>query len=181
LVWDVSGSTAQVIATSDAINSPQSWSFDFVNIPGITDTSKTPPDGTDICNGATDGSCNTGKIMDQYPDSNFSAAGLCYGITSDNSGEVPPGTWYLPAICQMGGSGQGAGCSSDLPIPNNIDTNLVQLGFGGLEGTYWSSTESSSDPQYLAWWQYFISNSGSNQGHDYKDNPYVGIRCSRAF
>ncbi|MDR3443056.1 MAG: hypothetical protein P4L65_08570, partial [Legionella sp.] len=181
LVWDVSGSTAQVIATSDADGTPVYWSVDFFNIPGITETSTVATGNA--CNGATDGSCDTGKIIAQYIDTPYTyyAAGLCYGITSDNSGEVPPGTWYLPAICQMGGSGQGAGCSSDLPIPNNIDTNLVQLGFGGLEGTYWSSTEASSDPQNLAWWQYFISSSGSNQGRDYKDNSYIGIRCSRAF
>lgn len=176
LVWAVSGSTAQVIQTSDVTDSPINWSQDYTNIPGISETSTTA-DG-DACNGATDGNCNTGQIEANYgvPYANY-AAGLCYGITSDNSGTVSAGTWYLPAICQMGSSGGSAGCSSGLA---NIDTNLVQLGFGGLAGTYWSSTEFSlNNPQLSSWAEYFSTGTSFQSGGD-KD-VQLGVRCSRAL
>ena len=173
LVWAVSGSTVQVIPTSDATGSPKVWSPTNNNISGITETSTAPP-----CNGATDGACNTVVIVAYYgpiPTANY-AAGLCYGITSDNTGSVSAGTWYLPAICQMGGTGQGAGCVSGVA---NIDTNLVQLGFGSLDGYYWSSTEYSGIPTDFAWYQDFAAG-GSNQLYD--DKGYaLGVRCSRAL
>lgn len=172
LVWAVSGSTVQVIPTSDATGSPQVWSNTLDNIPGITETSTAPP-----CNGATDGACNTGQIVALYttPYNNY-AAGLCYGITLDNTGSVSAGTWYLPAICQMGGTDQSAGC---VPGVANIDTNLVQLGFGSLAGGYWSSTEDSGNPTDVAWGQGFAAG-GSGQ---YYVNKVVslGVRCSRAL
>jgi hypothetical protein len=176
LVWAASGPTGQVIQTNDATGSPMNWSQNLINIPGITETSTTA--GMDACNGATDGNCDTGQIVGHYgtPYTNY-AAGLCYGISSDNSGTVSAGTWYLPAICQMGGSGQGAGCSSGLA---NIDTNLVQLGFSGLSGYYWSSTEFSNSPLIGAWAEYFASGGGSNQSAINKMNQF-GVRCSRTL
>ncbi len=176
LVWSVSGTspsaTALVIGSGNA-SSSQVWSTDFFNIPGITETSSAPP-----CNGATDGACDTGQIEAHYltPYINY-AAGLCYEITSDTSGTVTIGTWYLPAICQMGGASQGAGCSSGLA---NIDTNLVQLGFSGLAGGYWSSTEYSGLPTSVAWYEDFASGSGSGQCFNPKSNPF-SVRCARAF
>ena len=125
LVFSVpTASTALVLASSDA-SSSQLWSPSYDAIAGITETSAAPP-----CNGATDGACDTAQIEAYYgtPYANY-AAGLCDEITSDNSGAVTLGTWYLPAICELGGSGQGAGCSSGMA---NIDANLVQLGFSGL-------------------------------------------------
>jgi hypothetical protein len=180
LVWSVSGTspsaTALVIGSSDASNL-QYWSTGFVNIPGITETSLTS--SRELCNGATDGACDTGQIEAYYktPYDNY-AAGLCYRITSDSSsGTVAEGTWYLPAICQMGGAGQGAGCTLGLA---NIDTNLVQLGFSGLSGSYWSSTESSGSPLKYVWLENFASHSGSGQSRDLK-NVRFSVRCARAF
>ncbi|MDI1351884.1 MAG: hypothetical protein PSV35_03800 [bacterium] len=174
LVWAVSGSTVQVIATTNAARS-LNWSQNSLNIPGITEID------TYICNGLTvsganDGACNTGQIVAKYgtPYDNY-AAGLCYGITLDNSGSVSAGTWYLPAICQMGGASQGAGCSSGLA---NIDTNLFQLGFGGLTGSYWSSTEYSVVPDALAWLKFFASGGSGVQFHLVKSAQF-GVRCSR--
>lgn len=74
--------------------------------------------------GGTDGPCNTNQIQAFYgtPYTNY-AAGLCYQISSDNTGSVPVGTWYLPAICQISyQSPPIASCLQGLP---NIDTNLV--------------------------------------------------------
>ena len=180
LVWSVSGispsATALVIDSSNTAIG-QAWSTTNFNILGITETSVLPGAA---CNGATDGLCNTGQIESHYvtPYTNY-AAGLCYGITSDNSGAVPLGSWYLPAICQMGGASQGAGCSSGLA---NIDTNLVQLGFGGISSSfYWSSTEYSLNPSSVAWLQFFGSNGGSLQTHPNKTIPNFNVRCVRSF
>jgi hypothetical protein len=156
LVWSIDSSTiAEVIDTSD-LTSTQ-WGNNVVTnaqslINGISNTS------------TIDGTSGIGT----------SAAVNCYNSTS---GGVSTGTWYLPAICQMGGAGQGAGCSSGLA---NIDTNLVQLGFSGLSGSYWSSTEYSGGPTFFAWFENFASGSGSNQDIDVKDNPF-SVRCARAF
>jgi multisubunit Na+/H+ antiporter MnhB subunit len=171
LVWAIFGSTVQVTATSDAIGSPQLWSTTNDDIPGITQTSFEPP-----CNGGTDGACNTAVIVDFYPATPTTdyAAGLCYGITSDNTGSVPAGTWYLPAICQMGPS-LGTGCG----VGASLYTSLAQYGFGNFSGNYWSSTEVSFDSTNFAWYQEFLSGSISQQGAS-KDNTF-GVRCSRAL
>lgn len=62
------------------------------------------------------------------------AAGLCYNIN-------PLGNWYLPAICEVGGSNLiGSPCST---TSNNMYDNLYAKGFGNFDTTryYWSSTE----------------------------------------
>ena len=172
LVWSVpTASAALVLADSDA-NSSQQWSPTFVNIAGITETSAAPP-----CNGATDGACDTGRIEAVYgtPYTTY-AAGLCDEITSDNTGIVTMGTWYLPAICELGGAGQGAGC---LPGLANIDANLVQLGFGGLNAdAYWASTEYAAVPTPYAWAENFAAGGGSFQDAINKHADF-GTRCAR--
>jgi trimeric autotransporter adhesin len=171
LVFSVqTASTALVLASNDA-SSSETWSTNYVNLPGITETSTAP------CNGATDGACDTAQIAAYYgtPYTNY-AAGLCDEITSDNSGAVTLGTWYLPAICELGGSG-GASCASGLA---NVDNNLVQLGFGGLSGIYWSSTEYSASPSFQAWAQYFAAGGGTTQGSQVKANVFA-TRCARSF
>ncbi len=173
LVWSVpTASTALVLASGDASSSNE-WSSADNNIPGIIETSTAPP-----CNGASDGACDTAQIEAYYgtPYTNY-AAGLCDEITSDNSGTVPLGTWYLPAICELASSGQGASCSSGLA---NVDTNLVQLGFGGLSSFYWSSTEYSPFPVNVAWAQYFAAGGGSVQ-EGLNKNILVSTRCARAI
>jgi predicted RNA-binding protein with TRAM domain len=172
LIWSVpTASTALVLASSDA-SSSQAWSPTLDNIAGITETSTTP------CNAATDGACDTAQIAVYYgtPYTTY-AAGLCDEITSDNSGAVTVGTWYLPAICELGGAGQGAGCLSGLA---SIDTNLVQLGFSGLNNVYWSSTEYSGNPTFGAWLQGFAAGGGSYQTIIIKNSQF-GTRCVRAM
>ncbi|HSB96820.1 MAG TPA: hypothetical protein VLC91_10235 [Spongiibacteraceae bacterium] len=176
LVYAVSGTSpsakALVIAGSNA-SSSQRWSVSSDNISGITETSTAPPAA---CNGATDGACNTGQLDAFYgtPYSNY-AAGLCQQISSDNTGAVSLGTWYLPAVCEMGGA--GANC---VPGSADIDTNLVQLGFGGLSGSYWSSTESSGAPLSTAWFADFATGGGSSQNNAFKSNSF-GVRCARSI
>jgi hypothetical protein len=174
LVWDVTSTSAQVLATSDASTSLQVWSPDYYDI-GVNENSTSP------CLGATDGSCDSGQIAAHYlTPYNAYAAGFCYEITTDNSGTVSLGTWYLPAICQMGGAGQMAGCAAGLA---NIDTNLVQLGFGALanNGYYWASTEASANPTYSAWTQYFALGGYSLQNTSAKVINALRVRCARSI
>lgn len=175
LVFGVpSGSSALIVASSDA-SASLVWSPAYNNIPGITEISMAPP-----CNGDSDGACDTGQIVALYgtPYSNY-AAGLCDEITSDNSGAVVVGTWYLPSMCEMGASGQGAACGAGIA---NIDSNLVQLGFITLSATYyWSSTEYSGIPTGEgAWAQHFASAGASTQGAFLK-NDQLSVRCVRAI
>lgn len=155
LVWAVSGSEAQVIDTTDLALTP--WgNFVVTNAQSLTN-----------------GFQNTSKIQ-STSDIGTSAAVNCYNSTV---GGASVGTWYLPAICQMGGSGQGAGCVTGTA---NIDTNLVQLGFGGLSGFYWSSNEFSGSPTGLASYENFSSGGGSGQGY-FSKSISLGVRCSRAL
>lgn len=179
LVFSVPNSTtALVVASSDAgISGP--WSMDLVDIPGTTETSTAPP-----CNGGSDGSCDTAEIVAHYgtPYSDY-AAGLCYEITADNSGAVALGTWYLPAVCEIGSSGEGAGCPTGIP---NIDANLVQpgfmaqLGLGGPSGLYWTASEYSGMPDQGAWIQVFVPGGGSQQAGS-KNGNSIRTRCARAI
>ena len=156
LIWKVSGATVQVIDTANLSSSEQWGNLVTTNAQSLTD-----------------GSSNTSTIHDTGG-IGTSAAVSCYNSIN---GGASIGTWYLPAICEMGGASQGAGCSSGLA---NIDTNLVQLGFGGLSSFYWSSTEVSSGSQSAAWLQDFASGGGSGQYPNFKLNGH-GVRCSRAL
>jgi len=117
--------------------------------------------------------CNWGAAIGQQPGTGGNAANICYSITTDNTGGViTAGTWYLPAICEMGPSGGGANC----PVGTaNIYTNLSSLDFGGLSAkAYWSSTEFDAD---VAW--------GFDFGVGYQTFttkvPTRGVRCVRAI
>ncbi len=170
------GSTAVVVGSSD-LSSYAAWSPTLNVVPGITETSTVA--GGAACNGAGDGACDTGQIATLYgAPYNAYAAGDCHQITTDNSGAVAVGTWYLPAICEMGGSGQGANCPTG---EANIDTNLVQHGFIALSGTYWASTEWSSATQNAAWVQTFATGGGSHQDAYNKSGGAnsLAVRCVR--
>lgn len=94
----------------------------------------------------TDGAANTNTIVNADPGG--AAAAAC---ANDTSGGSLPGTWYLPAICQIDGSSSLAGCAAGTA---NIRDNLTAFGFGGLDthrAIYWSSTENSTSPTSAAW------------------------------
>jgi hypothetical protein len=178
LVWSVdpaapaSPTSVQVIDTADLSSSPEPWggygtavgssAQSFTNGSSAAGTLPVPDNAAG----------NTSAIFMALGAGN--AAGDCYNNNPD--GTTAAGTWYLPAICQMGGSGGNANCAPGLA---NIDTNLVQLGFGSLAGYYWSSTEDSVAPQLTAWFESFASG-GSFQAFDAKNAPH-GVRCSRAL
>ena len=154
-----------------------------------------------LCNGNSEGACNTGNIVTFYNQfitnntlgngglSHFTAstgptnityyaAGLCKQAISGSS------DWYLPAICEMGYDTllQGSGCgTSGAPTLQNIQSSLIDSsGFSAPAGRYWSSTEDSGFPQYNAWAQYFAASGGSVQGLNGKLG-LLGVRCSRAL
>ncbi|WP_040535564.1 hypothetical protein [Legionella drancourtii] len=207
--------TAYVVADSDAAGSPAYWGADSSGNPdstsiwGIADTSTsispfpnaTQPSGQTAtqyagqqnCDGLTDSSCNSGNIFIYYnsfiagapvPTSDY-AEGLCYQITSDNSGSVAAGTWYLPSICEWGvysssTIGLDAGCGTST---ENIQINLYSLGFVADLATnlnYWSSTEYSGAPMSAAWYQYFRPLAAPNQLPNVKSGQF-GVRCIRAI
>lgn len=198
LVYAVpSNSTAQVVANSDASASDgKVWSPTNDGITGITETSISPPSA---CDGGTDGACNSQQIVDYYDAHGQSrdsyAAGLCYGISADNSGVVSQGTWFLPAICQWnsnansGGSDSHSGCELNAP---SIYTSLYALGFlsdlhegGSVDsiGNYWASTECSGesdsgclDTTSYAWIQNF---SDANNSFTAPKDFMLGVRCVR--
>jgi hypothetical protein len=146
IIWSSNGNSG------DAINAV------FDDIPGIYESSTNPPD---VCDGNSDGQCNSQVIVNYYsppqtnPAVNFSfyAAGRCQGVIDGYS------DWYLPSICEMGydRNGAGSGCGSAAsPLVQNMQSNLVDLGnIGGLSQNYWSSTEFSGTPSDTAFTQLF--------------------------
>jgi hypothetical protein len=172
---------------------------DYTDIPGIYEDSKTSSSSLTkpfygsadtSCNGASDGACDSNKILSYYKASTsntFYAASLCTPTINSYSG------WYLPAICELdaviSGTSEYVNCPSgtqdiveslsfligdpDIPCtaPNGIDC---------LVGSYWSSTEYSDYPNSFAWAESFFASIPSFRGGADKESQY-GVRCSRAL
>ncbi len=157
LVWEVAGLNIQVIDLTDLVDSPEPWG-------GFLD-----PVGN--AQSFFAGFTNTLNIV-QHLGSNTTYAAR--GCNENTNGGAPIGTWYLPALCQMG---EGDNCQ---PGTANININLVQLGFGGLTDNfaYWSSTESSMSPAINAWSQQF--GAVTLQALELKNSPLL-VRCARNF
>ena len=162
LIWQISGTTVWVI---DTTNLPaQVWTTTVASAIGTTSL--------------TDGVSNTALIIAAQ-----GATGTPYAAQSCNNstnGGASIGTWYLPAICEMGTTGQSAGCPSGLP---NIFTNLTQFFFGGLIGLdAWSSTEQASPNQMFAWVQIFgVGPIAAQQLAFNKVLSQIPVRCVRSL
>ncbi len=187
-----------------------SGNVDYTTILGINEisttlspspTTPTYPAGTPAytsCNGDSDGACNSSNIVSYYNFNRVSggsaptpltyyAAGLCEAIINGYS------DWSLPAICEMDAV-NGSVC------PSGAQSMLGSLGFligdpgagipstscsppsstNCLAGYYWSSTENSSSPLNVAWFESFSSGGSSFQGNASKDEQR-GVRCARAL
>lgn len=120
----------------------------------------------------TNGSSNSAAISNTG--GNGASAALTCQQYSLTVGSATFTNWYLPAICQMGGSGQGASCSGSSA---NIVTNLSAYLPSGF---YWSSTEFSLAPISLAWVQFFSGGGGSTQAATSKSNA-LNVRCARTL
>ncbi len=169
-------------------------------IPGIYYPAQSP----DICDGQTDGACNTAQIIGYYPDVNptYYAAGLCSGRIGHFE------DWYLPAICEMGYAGRApeppenpSPCGSqETPLLQNIQSNLLdpnnaitqQIALGGSNPAspnplYWSSTQyvQTGDTVSDVWYQTFSNpyvalTVPAYQTFDNKQDP-TGVRCVRSL
>jgi hypothetical protein len=153
LVFSVDGaSTATVVDTTDV--TVAKWVGAYSTIGSVS---------------LTDGATNTAQIQATFGSTSYPASS-CYNSIR---GGAAIGTWYLPAVCQLGLPGQGANCPVGLP---NIETNLHALGLGNFNAGYWSSTEVDS----LKAWVVTITPGGS--GEFSVDKAYVGsARCVRSI
>lgn len=135
----------------------------------------------------TNGVTNTATIITVQGAGSY-AAETCANYTVDSSGNSPCSTgtcysnWYLPAICEMGASGEGAGCSSGTA---NMVSNLPNLisecsGSACLLGEYWSSTEQHVNELVVAWAEFFDP-TFSYQSGDNKSLADAAVRCSRVL
>jgi len=154
LVWSTPSSSSVLVLDTKSGREP--WSpTGSVEVTGVSDASTAEDDS---CLGPTDGRCNTKRIFDTFDTLQLEQeydAGVCYTRTSDTTGDVPAGTWYLPAACELtntpfyqyppwscvdinGGS------------TANIASNLFDLGFLPEAELidYYSSTNSSDDIYY---------------------------------
>ena len=160
------------------------------------------------CSGATNGSCNSANILALYNHSfitNYGiaptpyrpssgptpltdyAAGLCAATIDGQNG------WYLPAICEMDAIYRNVTCPAGTQsmvvnlssligdryatLPGTSCPNTVNC----LAGVYWSSTENSTDPQLVAWFENFSTSVGGNFQNYNDKNFQLGVRCSRAL
>ena len=184
--------------STSATGSPTYAAFSSFFSSTYTNSNPFTPASFSMCNGISDGSCNTGNIVtfyNQFITNNtlanggtapftasagpttltYYAAGLCKQTISSYS------DWYLPAICEMGYGSSAACGTSSAPTLQNIQSSLIDTsGLSAPAGIYWSSTEYSTLPQLEAWDQFFASGGGSSQGVALKSNQ-IGVRCSRAL
>jgi hypothetical protein len=187
-IYNVDLSKVYVVDTNDVSPSTgQVWSPTTDDIPGITENDTYP---SSVCNGATDGHCDTLQIFDYYasmgvPSSSY-AAGLCYQKDTSHA-------WYLPSTCELnGGLYQNlpgttqSSYKSCAPITTGI-MSLYSLGLvpnvvtgSPINGGYWSATESSSQSTLNAWAQFFSVGEGGDSGFASKGLLF-GVRCSQAL
>lgn len=142
-------------------------------VPGIDETS-TPVMG--ICNGGTDGACNTREITTFYNGVNtaYFAAGVCRATMSGYS------DWFLPSVCELGGDAfAGCGVGVDSVQKNLIDNNALLVA-DQPQMTYWSSTQYSATPATQAWAHHFASGGGDFSGQSVKDSLFP-VRCVRSL
>ncbi|CAM4407566.1 MAG: hypothetical protein LEGION0403_FIIPPAGN_00911 [Legionella sp.] len=147
------------------------------------------------CNGNYDGSCNSSNIIAAYgPGIEYAAAVCNQPIDSLGNSPCSTGTcyidWYLPSICEMDSVGSGyTSCPSDA---QSMASNIL-----GLIGNYsnscsfnntnnciadfhWSSTELSSNPLNVAWFEYFYNGGGYQSNYNPK-SLFTAVRCVRSL
>ncbi len=157
----------------------------------------TPDSSYSACNGNVDGSCNTVNIRSFYnnyvthyeilgtppytptagpTNQSFYAAGLCLSSISGYS------DWYLPAVCEMGADNAlpESGCGTlASPVIQNIQNSLVGSGIVPLAGSYFSSTQLSTNSNYA--WLHSFDNLGGSVLFVARKGTRGGVRCVRAF
>ncbi len=153
---------------------------------GIYTCTGSSPYAGSIVNGLSNGICNTYQLWGFFsgtatPAPTAYAAYPCYGLASDNSGSISTGTWYLPSLCEM--VQDSAICTGGNALTNTIDTNLAQLGLGGLvygAAGYWTSTTSSGS-NTAAWAAQFVEGGGSSGTQATQVSTTYHVLCARSF
>jgi len=158
----------KVLATSEQ-SQALLWGDTLDKFEGIDENSTS---GANSCNGATDGLCNSRRILasglkppaavkacEQLNDSGFNG-------------------WYLPAICEMGYDtyNHSSHCGSKAnPSLQNFTSTLYDNKRANMPvAEYWSSTQFSGAPDFA--WLHFTLNSG--QDYEFKKFDYQ-VRCVR--
>jgi len=156
----------------------------------------TPSDTFNNCAGSTDGDCNSANILNFYnayitnyeilgtppftpsagptPLTEY-AAGLCDATIATYS------DWYLPAICEMGidDAVPESGCGTiAAPTLQTIQTNLVTPAIVAFTGTYFSSTQLSTNQNYV--WKYSFADPTGTISSARKGTASA-VRCVRDF
>lgn len=159
----------KVAALTDQSTS-QLWGGSGTAITGVNENSVA---SSTSCDGATDGECDTTRIVTALSPAS-SAAGLCTNLITGGYSD-----WYLPAICELGVDTTSAGSSCSAGSPN-VYTNLVANGLGGFSANFYlSSTQYSVTPNTRVWGQSMAA-SGASQGRLAKFTAYF-VRCARAL
>ena len=109
--------------------------------------------GPNSCDGATDGACNTARIVALHGSGTYAAA-LCTDSTEGGQDD-----WYLPTLCELGydlnttAPGNFCGTQQQPRLANNIRSNLIDLQppVGHFDANLrWSSNERAGDPDLWA-------------------------------
>ncbi|MBA4211699.1 MAG: hypothetical protein C0449_01325 [Polaromonas sp.] len=108
--------------------------------------------GPNSCDGATDGACNTARIVALHGSGTYAAA-LCTDSTEGGHSD-----WYLPTLCELGydltiAPENFCGTGQQPRLADNIRSNLIDLQspVGNFDANLrWSSNERAADPDLWA-------------------------------
>lgn len=128
------------------------------------------------------GQANTTLIVGT-PGIGANAAAVCYNSTS---GGAVVGTWYLPAICQLGTSSDNSyNCTNFSNVNGLFQANFQNI--PGINSYLWSSTEVAADPSDFAFTGlFFESPFGGSQDFLDSQTPkmtgeLVSVLCVRSM
>ncbi|CAM2940052.1 protein with a bacterial immunoglobulin-like domain [Legionella steigerwaltii] len=167
LVYSVNASTYSAVNMNHAVLiSTSNVGYQWCST-SLTNCNQITTGATNSYNGMVNSSQIIAAFTAQGAALNTYAAGYC--------ATLPNGTlnlnYYLPAICELGDSLQGAGCN---PNTDNIYSNLIQYGFlSNFNGPFWSATEITTG---AAWLDFFY---GPVIGYQYQyvTNFYASVAC----
>jgi len=152
-----SGSIGGKVAGLSDVSAAAPWSTDAAG----TATAVDVPASTSL----TDGPANTNAIVAAMPlGVPFHAAGLCFGSSAQGYSD-----WYLPAVCEL--QGTGVVC----PVASDTMQSLVDNGIGAFGANYWSSTQFNAVAA--------VGHTTAGGGFPANLNKVLalGVRCARRF
>lgn len=147
--------------------------------PGVVGVGGGDIAGPDSCDGATDGVCNTARIVALHGSGTYAAA-LCTDSTEGGQDD-----WYLPTLCELGYDLNTApenfcGTQAQPRLADNIRSNLIDLQppVGNFDvNLRWSSNERAGDPDVWALASSTVQQDAFGGGH--KVTAERLVRCVR--